>query len=355
MQYEIALYPGDGIGAEIVDAAVPIIEALGEKHRFEIETTRYDWGADHYLEHGILIPEDAPDRLAETDAILHGATGHPKIPEHQIAEPDGHLRIRNELDQYLNIRPAILFDGVQSPLRGYNGGDIDIKWYRENSEGGYINIGGQLERANETELAIQSTVFTKKGIARTVREAFKAASDRSGSITNVTKSNAQKHAPVFWDEVVEEVAEEYPDVSVGHMFVDAAALHLAQQPEAFDVVVAPNLFSDILTDLTAALVGGLGVAPSANLNPEDDDVPGMFEPVHGSAPDIAGQGLANPLAIILSVAMMLDDLDETQAAQELHDAVAAQLRDETAPRTPDLGGDGTTTDVAEDLKRRIRS
>lgn len=354
MAYEIALYPGDGIGPEIIDATIPILNTLSEKHGFTIETTHYDWGAEHYLEHGRLMPENGTRELEDKDAILHGATGHPDVPETAVAKPDGHHKIRYDFDQYVNVRPAYLFEGIESPLTGYTNDDIDIEWYRENSEGAYNNIGGSITRAQEKELAVQSMVFTRKGIERTVRQAFEAATSRHGKLTNVTKSNALQHAPVFWDEIVEEISKEYPDVTVEHLFVDAAALHLIQRPEEFDVVVAPNLFSDILTDLTAGLVGGLGLAPSANISPEND-VPGMFEPVHGSAPDIAGNNIANPLAMILSVAMMLEDIGEPEAATDLRECVGEQLSSEDAPRTADIGGNSTTTDVAADLERRIRA
>jgi tartrate dehydrogenase/decarboxylase/D-malate dehydrogenase len=354
MVYQLALYPGDGVGPEIMEPTVALLDTLAEKHGFVFEITQYDWGAKFYNEHGTVIPEDGPDQLKEKDAILHGATGHPDIPEHVITNPDGHHKIRYELDQFVNIRPAFLFNGVESPLAGYDGGTIDIEWYRENSEGVYTNMGGKLERFQETELAVQSIVFTRKGIERTVRMAFEAAKSRDNKLTNITKSNALRYSLVFWDEVVEEVSEEYPEVTLEHLFVDAAALHLVQRPDEFDVVVAPNLFSDILTDLTAGLVGGLGLAPSANLNP-NEDIPGMFEPVHGSAPDIAGDNIANPLAMILSAAMMLDDLDETEAATDLRTSISEQLADETAPRTADIGGRSSTTEVAKDLDQRIRN
>ena len=238
------------------------------------------------------------------------------------------------------------------PLAGFDEETIDIEWYQENSEGEYADIGGRLERARETELAIQSSIFTRDGIERTVELAFEAAQSRNDKLTSITKSNALRHTHGFWDEVVEEYAEEYPDVSVEYLFVDAAALHLVQRPEEFDVVVAPNLVSDILTDLAAGLVGGLGLAPSANLNP-NDDVPGMFEPIHGSAPDIAGQDAANPLAMILSAGMMLDDLGEHEAAEDLQESINAQLGDKSGARTVDIGGTSTTTEVASDLERRI--
>jgi tartrate dehydrogenase/decarboxylase/D-malate dehydrogenase len=351
--YNIALYPGDGIGPEVVGVTVPVLDTLAEKHGFTLETTRYDWNAAHYFEHGSLMPEDGARRLADADAILHGATGHPDVPEDAVMEPDGHHKVRYELDLFVDIRPAYLFSSEYTPLAGYDAETIDIRWYQENSEGVYTDIGGRLERASETEIAVQTGVFTRKGIERVVKLAFESAESRDGKLTSVTKSNSLRHTHGFWDEIVAEIAPEYPTVDAEHLFVDAAALHLVRRPEEFDVVVAPNLVSDILTDLTAGLVGGLGLAPSANLNP-DGDVPGMFEPIHGSAPDIAGQGIANPLAMILSAAMMLDDLDESEAAADLRRCISAQLDGECSPKTADLDGNSSTEEVAADLDRRIR-
>jgi tartrate dehydrogenase/decarboxylase/D-malate dehydrogenase len=351
MAHDIAVLPGDGIGPEIYEATEPLLADVADAYDVAYSTTWYDWNSEWYLERGEMMPEDGPDQLASHDAILLGAMGHPDVPD-TVSSGEGHLRIRNEFDHYINLRPVTLFDGVESPLRGYDGGDIDIEWYRENSEGGYLNIGGTLTRGKHSEMAVQSTVFTERGVERIARAAFEAATERDGHLTNVTKSNAQEFAPVFWDDVVEEVSGEFPEVELRHMYVDAATLHLVQQPESFDVVVAPNLFSDILTDLTAAVTGGLGVAPSANLNPENDK-PGMFEPVHGSAPDIAGDGVANPLASVLSTSLMLEDLGEVAAADALWQAVGGLLADSNAPRTPDLGGEATTGDVVADLRDRI--
>lgn len=353
MEYDIALLPGDGIGPEIYEATEPLLEAISAHVGIDIETTWYEWNSEWYLEHGEMMPDDGPDQLATHDAILHGAMGHPDVPD-TISSGEGHLRIRREFDHYINRRPVALFEGVESPLRGYGSDEIDIDWYRENSEGGYLNIGGTVRRGGQTELAVQNTVFTRKGVERIAEAAFTAATSRDNHLTSITKSNAQEFAPVFWDEVIADVAESYPDVSVRQIYVDAATLHLVQNPERFDVVVAPNLFSDILTDLTAAITGGLGVAPSANYNPEND-LPGMFEPVHGSAPDIAGNGIANPLATILSMALMFEQLDETAAATTLRRIVSEQLADTTAPRTPDLAGDAKTVDVVADLRNRLTS
>lgn len=351
MGYEVALLPGDGIGVEVVDATVPLIERIAEKHDFSIELDRFDWGSDRYLNEGQMFPEDAPDLLRGYDAIVHGAMGHPDVPDH-ISSRQGHLSLREAFDYYLNIRPAYLFSPETSPLGDYEQGGIDIKWFRENTEGEYVDFGGQMKRGGSTELAVQSAVYTRDGIERVVRAAFDSAHDRDNHLTSITKSNALSHGPVFWDEIVADIAREYPDVTVEELHVDAAALALVERPDEFDVVVAPNLFSDILTDLTAGITGGLGLAPSANLNP-NTDVPGMFEPVHGSAPDIAGMGVANPLAEVLSVSMMFEDLGERAATADLWGAVEEQLADDGAPKTPDLGGDSKTTDVTADLEQRI--
>ena len=352
MGYRIALLPGDGIGPEVVDATVPVLETVGESNGISFEYTRFDWGSSRYLDQGSMLPGDAPDQLRGFDAILHGAMGDPSVPDH-ISSREGHLSIRKAFDHYLNLRPAYLYNAEMSPLTGYRNGAVDIEWYRENTEGEYLDVGGRLNRGGATEMAIQSAVYTRDGIERVVRAAFDAAESRSGRLTSVTKSNALSHTPVFWDEIVAEISREHPTVPIEELHVDAAALALVERPDSFDVVVAPNLYSDILTDLTAGITGGIGLAPSANLNPNDEGVPGMFEPVHGSAPDIAGRGIANPIAEILSAAMMLEDLGEETASAKIETVVAEHLVDADAPRTPDLGGRDSTEDVVTDLVRRV--
>ncbi|WP_248910436.1 isocitrate/isopropylmalate dehydrogenase family protein [Halocatena marina] len=351
MEYDIALLPGDGIGNEVVEATIPVLDAASEKFGFEFQTTWYDWGSQRYLQKGEMLPDTAYDQLAEHDAILHGAMGHPDVPDH-ISSTEGHISIRREFDHYINLRPAILFDSSLTPLKGVETEDVNIVWYRENTEGEYIDVGGRLNRGGSTEIALQSSIYTKEGIRRIAKSAFRDAKTRSKKVTNVTKSNALSHGPVFWDEVVEEVSEEFPDVRLENMYVDAANMHLVQRPEDFDVVLSSNLFGDILTDLTAAIVGGLGMTPSANLNP-NNDYPGMFEPVHGSAPDIAGDGIANPLATVLSSGLMFDDFGQSSAAAAIREGVEAQVSDETAPKTPDLGGSAKTRDVVDDLVTRF--
>jgi tartrate dehydrogenase/decarboxylase/D-malate dehydrogenase len=349
--YDIALLPGDGIGPTVVDATVPLVETVAADHGVGIATTTYDWGSERYLERGSMMPEDATDRLAGHDAILLGAVGHPDIPDH-VTLRGLLIPIRKTFDQFVCKRPSVLYEGVRSPLRGYEGGDIDFVVYRENTEGEYADVGGREHRGRGHEVAVQSALFTRTGVERIVRAAFEAAVEREGHLTNVTKSNAQAYGMVLWDEVVAEVSAEYPDVTVERLLVDAACMDLVRRPDEFDVLVASNLFGDVLTDVGAAVAGSMGLAPSANVT-HDERYPSMFEPVHGSAPDIAGQGVANPLATVLSAAMLFEELGESGPADALRTAVADQLADPSAPRTPDLGGEATTEAVAADLRERL--
>ena len=351
MSYDVALVPGDGIGPAVVDAAVPIFEAVATRHGFEITTTRYDWGTERYLEKGSMMPENGLGRLATHDAILLGSVGHPDVPDH-VTLNGLLLPIRKSFDQTICKRPAVLFEGVDSPLRGYEGGDIDVLVFRENTEGEYADVGGREHRGFGNEVAVQNAIYTRRSTERIVRPAFEAASERNGKLTNVTKSNAQAHGMVFWDDIVAEVGQEYPGVEVERLLVDAASMDLVRRPDEFDVIVASNLFGDILTDLGGIISGSLGLAPSTNINP-DRSSPSMFEPVHGSAFDIMGEGVANPLATVLSGALMFDHLGEAAAAATLWDAVAEQVAESDAPRTPDLGGDGGTESVAADLRDRL--
>jgi tartrate dehydrogenase/decarboxylase/D-malate dehydrogenase len=351
MSYDIALIPGDGIGPEVVDATLPILDAAATAAGFDVETTRYDWGTDRYLNEGAMMPDDGLDRLASHDAILLGAVGHPDVPDH-VTLNGLLLPIRKGFDQSICKRPAVLFEGVDSPLKGYSGGDIDVLVFRENTEGEYADVGGREHRGYENEVAVQSAVYTRRSTERIVRAAFEAATERSGHLTNVTKSNAQAHGMVFWDDIVAEVSEEYPGVEVERLLVDAASMDMVRRPDEFDVVVCSNLFGDILTDVGAIVTGSMGLAPSANVDPGRDN-PSMFEPVHGSAFDITGEGVANPLATVLSGSLMFDHLGEDAAATALWDAVADQLADADAPRTADLGGESGTEAVAADLRGRL--
>ena len=351
MAYDIALIPGDGIGQEVVAAARPVLDDAADAAGFSLDYERFDWGSERYLREEAMMPQDGLDRLRDRDAILLGAVGHPDISDH-VTLRGLTLPIRKRFNQQVCKRPAVLYEGVESPLRGYEGGDIDLVVFRENTEGEYADVGGREHRGFDHGVAIQSAVFTRQGTEDVVRVAFEAATEREGKLTNVTKSNAQAYGMVLWDDVVAEVSEEYPDVEVERLLVDAASMDFVRRPDEFDVVVASNLFGDILTDLGAIVTGSMGLAPSANVNVEED-YPSMFEPVHGSAPDIVGQGIANPLATVLSGAMLFDHLGEAAAGERLRGAVADQLADADAPRTPDLGGDAGTKAVVRDLRDRL--
>jgi tartrate dehydrogenase/decarboxylase/D-malate dehydrogenase len=351
MSYDIGVIPGDGIGPEVVDSVLPRIREVADEAGISIDTTRYDWGTERYLESGAMMPGDGVDRLAGHDAVLLGAVGHPDVPDH-VTLHGLLLPIRKGFDQVICKRPSVLYEGVESPLRGYGGGDIDFVVYRENTEGEYADAGGREHRGFDHEVAVQTAVFTRSAVERVIRAAFEAAREREGHLTSVTKSNAQAHSMVFWDDVVEDVAGEYPGVTVERLLVDAAAMDLVRRPDEFDVIVASNLFGDVLTDVGAIVSGSMGLAPSANLDPAGE-YPGLFEPVHGSAPDIAGEGIANPLATVLSTALLFEDVDEPGIAEALRTAVAGQLADAGAPRTPDLDGTAGTEAVVADLFARV--
>jgi tartrate dehydrogenase/decarboxylase/D-malate dehydrogenase len=351
MSYEIATIPGDGIGPEVVDAALPLLERVAGDHGVDVEFTEYDWGSDRYVEEGAMMPDDGLDRIEDSDAILLGAVGHPEVPDH-VTLHGLLLPIRKGFDQRVCKRPSILFEGVEGPLRGYEGGDIEFVVFRENTEGEYADVGGREHVGFDHEVAVQSAVFTRQGTESILRAAFEAAQQREGHLTSITKSNAQAYSMVFWDDVVREVREDYPDVEVESLLVDAASMDLIRRPEEFDVVVASNLFGDILTDIGAIVTGSMGLAPSGNIN-RSGEYPSMFEPVHGSAPDIAGQGVANPIATVLSGAMLFEEVGESGASEALWDAVRDLLADGSAPTPPDLGGSATTDEMVEALEDRV--
>lgn len=351
MSYEIATIPGDGIGPEVVEATLPLFERVAEAQDIDVEFTRYGWGSERYLEEGAMMPDDGLERIEDSDAILLGAVGHPDVPDH-VTLHGLLLPIRKQFNQQVCKRPSILFEGVESPLRGYEGGDVEFVVYRENTEGEYADVGGREHVGFDHEVAVQSAVFTRQGTEAILRAAFEAAQEREGHLTSITKSNAQAYSMVFWDDVVEEVREDYPDVEVESLLVDAASMDLIRRPEEFDVIVASNLFGDVLTDIGAIVTGSMGLAPSGNVN-RSGTYPSMFEPVHGSAPDITGQGVANPTATVLSGAMLFEELGETEASEALWDAVRDVLADESAPTPPDLGGSASTEEMVEAFEERV--
>jgi tartrate dehydrogenase/decarboxylase/D-malate dehydrogenase len=340
----VAVIPGDGIGPEVVNAAVELIEAAAGRGGQHIDWQWLPWGSDYHLRNGRMMPADALEQLRAVDAILLGAVGDPRVPDH-VTLHGLLLPIRRGFDQYLCLRPVRQYSGVQSRLRGVE--SVDLIVVRENTEGEYADVGGTLYSGNENEIAVQSNIFTRRGCRRIMEAAFEIASRRRKHVTSVTKSNAQAHGMVLWDDVFREIAEEHPDVATNSMLVDAAAMELVRDPERFDVIVASNLFGDILSDLAAAIAGGLGIAPSGNINPSRA-APSMFEPVHGSAPDIAGRGVANPVAAILAGAMMLEHIGLDETARNVRKAVE-QVLDGPGPRTPDLGGTANTGEMTRAL------
>ncbi len=345
----IAVIPGDGVGKEVVPEAIRVVEAA-LANQAEIAWSHFPWGADFYFEHGRMMPEDAIDTLRTFDAIFLGAIGHPQVADH-ITLNGLLLPIRRAFDQYANVRPAVLYEGVKSPLS--NPGAIDMIVVRENTEGEYAQVGGFVHSGFPAEVAVQAGVFTRHGIERIIRFAFLLARKRNGKkrLTSVTKSNAQGYGLVLWDRVFASVAAEYPDISTEELLVDAAAMNFVRRPASFDVVVASNLFGDILSDISAIVAGSIGLAASANLDPERR-FPSMFEPVHGSAPDIAGKRIVNPMAQILSGAMMLDHLGHPSAATRIDTAIRAVLA-EAKTRTPDLGGASRTTEVTDAVLKAL--
>ena len=350
--FTIAVIAGDGVGTEVIPQGKRVLEQIGRKHRVNFAFQDFDWGAEHYFRWGRMMPAGAIDLLQPCDAIYLGAVGHPEIPDHTTLN-GLLLPIRRAFDQYANVRPAYLYPGVCSPLAGRKGGEIDFVVVRENTEGEYAQVGGFVYQHQPEEVAIQTSIFTRRGIERVVKFAFELAAKRNRKkrVTSITKSNAQGFSMVLWDRTFQEVAAQFPDIETESLLVDAAAMNFVRRPESFDVVVGSNLFADILSDLAAAIIGSMGLAASANLDPQRR-FPSMFEPVHGSAPDIAGKGVVNPLAAILTAGMMLEHLQITAAAQELEAAVAAVLA-EGRVRTPDLGGSNRTEEVTNAVLARL--
>lgn len=344
---------GDGIGPEVVDAAVEVLKVCAERDgAFTLDFQDFDWGSDYYKRHGVMMPADGADQLRSFDAILFGAVGAPDIPDH-ITLWGLRLAICQPLDQYANVRPTRILPGITSPLRHVSGPELDWVIVRENSEGEYSGVGGRVHRGLPIEVATDVSIMTRAGVQRIIRYAFRLAQSRPRKkLTVVTKSNAQRHAMVMWDEIAAEVAAEFPDVTWDKMLVDAMTMRMVIKPETLDTIVATNLHADILSDLAAALAGSLGIAPTANLNPERD-APSMFEPIHGSAFDITGKGVANPVATFWTASMMLEHLGEKPAADRLMKAVERVTAD-PALHTPDLGGMATTKQVTQAVCEALR-
>lgn len=349
--YRIAVLPGDGIGKEVVPEGIRVLESVG--HRFDIQFTwdTFTWNCETYVQTGRMMPEDGIDQLRDNDAIFLGAVGFPTVPDH-ISLWGLLIPIRRQMQQYVNLRPIRMLRGMVSPLQGRGPADIDFFVVRENNEGEYSEIGGRLYSGTDQEMAVQETVFTKKGVDRVLRYAFELARTRKAKhVTSATKSNGIIHTMPFWDERFAAIAREYPDVRTDQYHIDILTAHFVLHPDWFDVVVGSNLFGDILSDLGPAIAGTIGIAPSANINPTRE-YPSMFEPVHGSAPDIAGKGIANPIGQIWSGALMLDHLGHPEAAAAVERAIETVLEN-TSLRTPDMGGTATTMELGAAIAQAV--
>src|SRR6059058_104824 len=349
-KYRVAVIAGDGIGREVVPEGVNALEAAARRYGFALEWREFDWSCETYAKTGRMMPEDGLDEFRPYDSVFLGAVGYPGVPDH-VSLWGLLIPLRRGFQQYVNLRPVRLLAGVQSPLRDRAPGDIDFYVVRENNEGEYSEIGGRLYRGTENEMAMQEAVFTRRGCDRVMRYAFELARTRKRHVTSATKSNGIIHTMPFWDERFAAVARDYPDVKTDQYHIDILTAHFVRHPDWFDVVVGSNLFGDILSDLGPAVVGSIGIAPSANLNPERQ-YPSMFEPVHGSAPDIAGKGIANPIGQIWSGAMMLRHLGAPEAANAVEDAIAETLARSNV-RTPDIGGSATTEDMGAAIASQV--
>ena len=349
--HRIAVIAGDGIGKEVVPEGIRVLEAAAAKFDIGLEWTEFDWSCENYLANGQMMPEDGLENLAGFDQIFLGAVGFPDVPDH-VSLWGLLIPIRRAFSQYANVRPVKLLEGIDCPLKGYAPGDIDMIIVRENVEGEYSEIGGRLYAGTEQELVVQNSMFTKQGLDRVMRYAFELAENRPRKqVTSATKSNGIIHTMPYWDERFAAIEKEYPGITTDKFHIDILCAHFVGRPEHFDVVVGSNLFGDILSDLGPAVVGGIGIAPSGNINPAGD-MPSMFEPVHGSAPDIAGQGIANPIAQIWSGAMMLEHLGHVEAAKAIEDAFTRILA-EGKLLTPDLGGTATTEQLGKAIADAI--
>ncbi len=351
-RYRVAVIPGDGIGKEVVPEGQRALEAAARRHGFELAWTEFDWGSERFAKNGRFMPEDGIERLKEHDAIFLGAVGWPGVPDH-VSLWGLLIPIRRALQQYVNLRPVRLLRGVPCPLAGKKPGDIDYWIVRENNEGEYSEIGGRLYAGTEAEMAVQESVFTRRGVDRVLRYAFDLARSRPRKrLTSATKSNGIIHTMPYWDERVAAIAAEYPEIAVDQYHIDILCAHFVRIPERFDVVVGSNLFGDILSDLGPATTGTIAVAPSGNINPERA-YPSMFEPVHGSAPDIAGKGIANPIGQIWSGAMMLDHLGEAAAAAAVVRAFETVVAG-GGPLTADMGGKARTRELGAAIAAEIQ-
>lgn len=347
---KIANIPGDGIGKEVVPAATEVLKTLSDIHGgLKFEFTNFPWSCEYYLEHGKMMPEDGLERLKDFDSIFLGAVGNLKLVPDHISLWGLLIKIRREFEQVINIRPAKVLDGVRSPL--INPKDFDLIVVRENSEGEYSSVGGKIFQG-EDEIAIQNAIFSRKGTERAMRYAFELAKKRKKHVTSATKSNGIYHSMPFWDNVFEDVSKDYPEISTDSQHIDALSAFFVTHPDRFDVIVASNLFGDILTDLGAAIMGSVGIAPAANIN-VNGKYPSMFEPVHGSAPDIVGKGIANPIGQIWTAKMMLDHFGEEELGSTLLEVVESVTRDGFL--TPDIGGKYTTKEVTEEIINRLKA
>ncbi|MBP2075793.1 tartrate dehydrogenase [Oceanobacillus polygoni] len=349
-KFQIAAIPGDGIGKEVVPAAIDILEAVSDLHGgLSFEFTDFPYSCEYYLEHGVMMPDDGVERLKDFDSIFLGAVGNIKLVPDHVSLWGLLIKLRREFEQVINIRPAKIIRGIKSPL--VNPKDFDLIVVRENSEGEYSEVGGRIFRG-EDEISIQNNIFSRKGTERAMRYAFDLASKRKKHVTSATKSNGIVHTMPFWDEVFEDVAKEYPDIQTDSQHIDALAAFFVTRPEKFDVIVGSNLFGDILTDIGAAIMGSVGIAPAANIN-VNGKYPSMFEPVHGSAPDIIGKGIANPIGQIWTAKMMLDHMGEEEIGTVLLDVVESVTNDGII--TPDIGGKYTTQEVTAEIINRLKA
>jgi len=351
--HRIAVMPGDGIGKETVPAGMRVLEAAGRRFGIELQCREFDWSCDHYAKHGRMMPVDWHEQLAGSEAIFYGAVGWPAtVPDH-VSLWGSLIQFRRRFDQYVNLRPCRLMPGIPSPLANRKPGDIDFVVVRENTEGEYSSVGGRMFEGTDREIVFQESVFSRKGVDRILKFAFDLARTRPRrKVTSATKSNGIAITMPYWDERFKAMAAQYPDVTTDGYHIDILTAHFVQRPQIFDVVVGSNLFGDILSDLGPAVCGTIGIAPSANINPERT-APSLFEPVHGSAPDIAGQGIANPIGQIWSGAMMLEFLGHAEAAAAIVAAIERVLADPRAPRTRDIGGKASTEEAARAIADAI--